>query len=251
MLSRYLRKLDTASLSNRINNAGLPTTGNATGNIMYWNGSAWIKLPIGSEGQILKVSGGLPVWGNTDFYCGLTILKDIDNNTYNTVQIGSQCWMKENLRVSSYNDGTLIPIVTGNSAWGLLTTGGRSWINNDSTANEMPYGNLYNWYAAKGIVTHNGAPTKNICPSGWRVPTDQELATNLTTTSGVFSALPGGYRVNDGSFNSFGTTAFFWSATEYYTVDSGWYRYFNFNTGSVGPGSGYKSLGMSIRCLKD
>jgi hypothetical protein len=110
MLTPYLRKLDTASLSNRINNAGLPTTGNSTGNMLYWNGSAWVRITPGSVGQILKVSaGGIPVWGNADFYCGLTTLSDIDNNTYNTVQIGSQCWMSENLRVRKYIDGTNIP----------------------------------------------------------------------------------------------------------------------------------------------
>jgi uncharacterized protein (TIGR02145 family) len=282
MLSRYLRKLDTASLSNRINNAGLPTTGNSTGTMLYWNGSAWVRLSTGSVGQILKISaGGIPVWGNADFDCGLNRLRDIDNNTYNTVQIGTQCWMSENLRVSSYNDGTLIPIVTGTSAWSALTTGGRSWYNNDSTANEMPYGNLYNWYAVMGIVTHNGAPTKNICPIGWHVPTDSEWTALVTQLGGSsvaggkmkstgttfwnspntgadnfsgFSALPGGYRNNDGSFSSIRNNAYFWSATDY---DNGyaWDRYLSSDSANVNRYDGIdyygRSFGASIRCLKD
>jgi hypothetical protein len=80
MLNPYLRKLDTASLSNRINNAGLPTTGNATGNIMYWNGSAWVRLPAGSNGQILQINGGILEWTNPAFVCGESIIRKYTNH---------------------------------------------------------------------------------------------------------------------------------------------------------------------------
>jgi uncharacterized protein (TIGR02145 family) len=276
MLTNYLRKLDTASLSNRINNAGLPTTGNSTGNMLYWNGSAWVRITPGSVGQILKVSaGGIPVWGNADFYCGLTTLSDIDNNTYNTVQIGSQCWMSENLKTSRYRNGVSIPIVTDNTAWGNLTTGGRSWYNNDSTTYENPYGNLYNWYAV--------ADNSGLCPNGWHVPTDAEWTT-LTTTflggesvaggkmkssgttywfspnngadnSSGFSALPGGYRNNDGSFNNIRIDAIVWSATEF-DHNHAWDRNLNYNNSTVVRGylvsnNFRKRSGASVRCLKD
>jgi hypothetical protein len=231
--------------------SGLPTTGNSLGNMLYWNGSAWVKLPSGLDGQILRFKGGIPVWDNESFLCGLNFLSDIDGNKYETVQIGSQCWMKENLRVSSYNDGTLIPIVTVTSSWGLLTTGGRCWHNNDSINNEIPYGKLYNWYAAKGIVTPNGAPTKNICPPGWRIPTDQELATSLTPTTiaNFFSPLPAGYRRANGNFD-IRQNAIFWSITEsgsnaaLYTWDFSLNNVFRY----VNEG---KTFGTSLRCLKE
>jgi len=230
--------------------------------------------------------------------CPTLTVPDIDGNIYNTVSIGAQCWTKENLRVSSYNDGTLIPIVT--SGWGVLTTGRRSWFDNDSTNNEIPYGNLYNWYAAKGIVTSGGTPdpTKNICPAGWHVPTDSDWnklvkfldssadtsSTSLvqsttagskmkstiystdynanwyddsgTTNSSGFSALPGGYRFGD-SFGNKRFHAYFWSATEIANdLTSAWFRYLYYYDVGVGRGnsndvSDVKSVGASIRCLKD
>jgi len=80
--------------------------------------------------------------------------------------IGLQCWTAENLRVTKYNDGTVIPDETANGGWGGLATGEASYI--------ATYGYLYNWYAAAGIVTSMGSQTKNICPTGWHVPTDGE-----------------------------------------------------------------------------
>jgi uncharacterized protein (TIGR02145 family) len=177
-------------------------------------------------------------------------LVDIDGNNYPVVIIGNQIWMKENLRVSRYRNGVSIPIVTDNTAWGGLTTGGRSWYNNDSTTYENPYGNLYNWYAV--------ADNRGLCPNGWHVPTDAEwtiLITYLggesvagekmkstgitywssqsagTDNSSGFSALPGGYRNVDGSFSYFRNIAFFWSATEI-DSDNAWYRnlYNNFSS---------------------
>jgi uncharacterized protein (TIGR02145 family) len=217
------------------------------------------------------------------FTCGTSTVSDVDNNSYNTVLIVTQCWTKENLRVSRYNDGTLIPIVTNATAWELLTTGGRSWYNNDSTTYENPYGNLYNWYAAKGITTTGSTTYKNICPTGWHVPTDADwtiLTDALGGTTGAgakmkstgitywssesagtdnssgFSALPGGYRYIDGSFYDIRDYAFFWSATEY---DNGfaWYRNLNYNDGSVNrdfdiySSGSIESVGASVRCLRD
>jgi hypothetical protein len=100
------------------------------------------------------------------FSCGTSTVSDIDGNIYNTVLIDNQCWLSENLKTSRYRNGVSIPIVTDATAWGSLTTGGRSWYNNDSTTYENPYGNLYNWYA----VADNGG----LCPNGWHVPTDAE-----------------------------------------------------------------------------
>jgi uncharacterized protein (TIGR02145 family) len=98
---------------------------------------------------------------------------DIDGNVYNTVTIGTQVWMKENLKTTKYNDNTSIPLVTIHSAWVALTTPGYCWYNNDAAANKTTYGALYNWYAVD--ATSNGG--KNVCPTGWHVPTDNEWTT--------------------------------------------------------------------------
>jgi len=222
---------------------------------------------------------GVPCIIPPSFTCGTSTISDIDGNSYNTVLIGTQCWTKENLKVTKYNDGTLIPDETSispSSNWGTLQTGART----DYTgATGIPsgqtyvstYGYLYNWYAVKGIATAGSTTYKNICPTGWHVPTDGEWTsliqftvptetvsatatgnqssnaggklksqgtaywnspnTGATNESG-FSALPGGYRDINGSFGSFRFKAFFWSASE---SDSSlaWNRSMNFSNSNV------------------
>lgn len=198
-------------------------------------------------------------------------LLDIDGNNYPIIKIGNQIWMKENLRVSRYRNGDLIPNVTDNTAWGTLTSGGRSWYNNDSTNNENPYGNLYNWYAV--------TDSRGLCPSGWHVPSDSEwdvLTNSLgglsvaggkmksvgttywispnkgATNESGFSALPGGCRGNDGNFYNILGYAFFWSATEFDNANA-WYRYINHNFADVyrNYNDASKAGGATVRCLKD
>ncbi len=109
--------------------------------------------------------------------CGDLTVRDIDNNYYNTVQIGSQCWTKQNLKVTRYNDGTLIPDETMNTGanWGALTTGARSGYVGTilAASGQVPvnnyvgtYGYLYNWYAVDD--------SRKLCPTGWHVPSDAE-----------------------------------------------------------------------------
>ncbi len=100
------------------------------------------------------------------FTCGVSTIMDIDGNVYNTVFIGDQCWMKENLKTTHYRTGT--PIVypgADNNAWQNNTTGAYAWYNNDSSWKDS-YGALYNWHAVNNA---NG-----LCPTGWYVPSDDE-----------------------------------------------------------------------------
>jgi uncharacterized protein (TIGR02145 family) len=99
---------------------------------------------------------------------------DYDGNVYNTVTIGTQTWMTEDLRVTHYRNGDLIPNVAETAAWNNLTTGAYCNYDNDKR-NSATYGRLYNWYA---VIS--GA---NLAPSGWHVPTDAEWTT-LTTYLG-------------------------------------------------------------------
>lgn len=114
-------------------------------------------------------------YGNPVTFTTTEAVTDIDGNTYNTVKIGTQLWMAENLRATKYNDGTPIPNVQGNSEWGSLTTGGYSDYDN-ITSNSAIYGRLYNWY----VVDNNAGTSnqsnggKNVCPTGWHVPSNGE-----------------------------------------------------------------------------
>jgi uncharacterized protein (TIGR02145 family) len=194
-------------------------------------------------------------------------VKDIDGNTYNTVQIGSQVWMKENLKTSRYRNGGSIPYVVGKMEWIALGTG--AWCNYDNdAANDPIYGKLYNWYTTLGDT---------LCPTGWHVPSDTEMAiltdylggesvaggkmksvgtdywsspnTGATNESG-FSALSGGFRDFDGNFYNIGGIAVFWSSTE---LDGAfaWFRKLITDSGNVDRSLSLQSFGASVRCLKD
>jgi uncharacterized protein (TIGR02145 family) len=117
---------------------------------------------------------GVPCVAAPSFTCGTSTVSDVDGNSYNTVSIGTQCWTKQNLKVTNYNDGvTPIPDQTSispNTDWGNLQTGART--DNPGVSGYVgTFGYLYNGYAAAGIITNGGSPTKNICPTGWHVPT--------------------------------------------------------------------------------
>ncbi len=111
---------------------------------------------------------------------GAATVTDYDNNTYNTVQIGDQCWMKENLRTTHYADGTAIPA-------GITTADDHiaayRYAPNNDESNVATYGYLYNWYAVMhGAASSSANPSgvQGICPVGWHVPSDSEW-TQLTT----------------------------------------------------------------------
>ncbi len=91
-------------------------------------------------------------------------IRDGDGNIYTTVTIGSQVWLKENLRTTKYIDGTSIPHVTGDTWEGLLTPA-YCWFS-DVAANKDIYGGLYNLFAVK---------TGKLCPDGFHVPSRGEL----------------------------------------------------------------------------
>ena len=191
---------------------------------------------------------------------------DVDGNVYNSVVIGSQTWMKENLKTTRYRDSTAIPTGLDSATWRNTTSGAYTIYDND-TANNTIYGKLYNWYAV--------ADPRNLCPTGWHVPTDAEFtqltdylggeavaggkmkATTLwnspnegATNSSGFSALPGGLRNNYGNYNNIGDNGYFWSATES-TGNSAWDRYLYFSYIDAPRYDTYQAAGFSVRCVKD
>jgi len=194
-------------------------------------------------------------------------VKDIDNNRYDIVKIGSQVWMKENLQVTRYNDGTPIPLVTNAAAWEGLTTNAYTWYNNDASE----YGALYNYYVVAD------ANPKNVCPVGWHVPTKAEITTlstalggdvvaggkmkesglqhwtmpntNATNGSG-FLGLPGGFRAFNGPFIAVEITGAWWTSTFNNSV-TGWHYTVVHDDEDLGILVSNNKNGLSIRCLKD
>jgi len=192
--------------------------------------------------------------------------KDADGNYYPVVTIGTQMWMAENLKTSRYRNNVAITNKTSDINWGTLTTAGYS--DYSTTVNKTTYGKLYNWYALND--------NRNIAPPGWHVPTDSEwtilsdflggsnsagnkiketgnahwvtVNTGATNETG-FNALPGGFKIIDGSTTAIGNTAFWWSLTEGTGVNSGLYRSVSNLTANVSRAYYSKSGGMSIRCV--
>ena len=199
--------------------------------------------------------------------CGT--VTDFDGNVYNTVTIGTQCWMQKNLSVTHYNDGAAIPLVTDNAAWSNLATPGYCWYNNDAATYKAAYGALYNWYTVN---------TGKLCPTGWHVPDTTAWSTLINYLGGYsvagghlkeagtthwqspntgadnisgFTALPAGYRYSyDGSFYNLGYYAHFWSSTELDALNA-WYSDLYYNNAFVGRFNGNEGNGFSVRCLKD
>ncbi|MBT5269507.1 MAG: hypothetical protein HOL70_08685, partial [Candidatus Marinimicrobia bacterium] len=98
--------------------------------------------------------------------CTKETVTDIDGNVYETVKIGDQIWMAENLKVTHYRDGSAITQVTDNTAWSNLSTEAYCIYDNNASNEVDTYGALYNWYAV--------SDGRNIAPEGWHVPTDAE-----------------------------------------------------------------------------
>ncbi len=219
---------------------------------------------------------------------GTPTLIDRDGNTYNTVLIGSQCWMKENLRTTKCADGTSISQGSSTS-----TTVAYWYYPDNDASNKTTYGLLYNWKAVmqnSSSSSANPSGVQGVCPTRWHVPSDAEwsqltvycsghtecvcsgsgdnIAKSLAAdhdwhiTTGEcavgndlssnnitgFSALPAGGY--DGSYNDFGNFANFWSATE--TSSTGaYYRYLSYNYAGVYRNNYGKYTGCSVRCVKD
>ena len=206
-------------------------------------------------------------------------MTDYDGNVYQTVKIGDQWWMAENLRVTHYKNGYAIPLVMDATDWTLLRhdddgngVGAYCYYNNDIN-NVSTYGLLYNWYA----VAHS----RGLAPDGWHVPTDAEWRTLETTLGGSsvagsklagrvdlwmdgdlennanfgasgFSALPGGYRLSDdGTFHSSeGYGAYFWSSSSY-DNSSAWSRGLSYGYSGVAHITINKRYGFSVRLVRD
>jgi len=193
-----------------------------------------------------------------------------DGKTYNTVLIGNQCWMKENLNFESEN----------------------SWCYNRNLENCDDFGRLYTWYAAMGLEEdeQSGSETvQGICPPGWHLPKDYEWSSierlldskyiddhpewdklgyrgfdagrNLKSNAGWdhegngndlvgFSALPGGRRFLYGQYYTGGSYGYWWTASDR-SEENAFYRYLYYNSDMVFRYYFNKGSGLSVRCVKN
>jgi len=223
--------------------------------------------------RAFAVNNGGTGYGNEIVFT--TDLLDIDGNIYNIVKIGTQFWMRENLRTITNKYGVAIPNIASSSQWGYFTSPAYCWLNNDE-GNRNIYGGLYNWYAVS-----SGA----LCPSGWHVPSDAEFktlemflgmsqeqadamlwrgtdqGTQMKNTSGWpegdtgtntsgFSGLPGGFRIDTGEFVEYITDGTWWTSSQI-DSDHAWMRGLRSERTEVGKNYKNKTNGLYVRCVKD
>jgi uncharacterized protein (TIGR02145 family) len=227
-------------------------------------------LPALSSGQNINI--GLLLGCNPNIIFGT--VSDIDGNTYKTVKIGTQTWMAENLKVTRYRNGVIIPEVAKQTDWTNLKAGAWCTFTNNANFGQI-YGKLYNWYTVQD--------SRGVCPVGWRIPKKNDfeiLKNNLggdslsavrlmesgpeywksntgNNTSG-FSARAGSWRGGDGNFYYWvGDSGHWWTSTKE-SGNTTW----DVNHPWVFTINGYRSLlsrdpyfsinaGASIRCIKE
>ena len=274
---------DAENGTNNINNVANYT--NTTINTQ----TIYIRLENNASGCYDIVTLQLIVDPLTSGQCNY--VTDADGNLYNTVVIGNQEWLSENLKTTKYCNGDTLPINNNNSTgtWGNLTVGAWNFVNSNSTIYQNE--KFYNWYAA--------SDSRNICPCNWHVPTDNEwtILENYLIANGFnYDGTTNGNKIakamasqnsfwsngtqtlgavgnnlllnNSSGFNAlpFGTTlyqygytaenyTFWWSSNEWITDNTYaiWrgLSYQNNNLCSGAPDIGMKGNGFSIRCLKN
>ena len=193
---------------------------------------------------------------------------DIDGNIYNTITIGTQVWMKENLKTTRYRTGELIPNVTDPTQWYNIITGAYCDYDNNPV-NSATYGRLYNWYAVN---------SGNLAPAGWHIPSDAEWVTlenylgdaslaggklketgtthwqspnTAASNETGFTGLPGGYRSSTGSYYEITYKGVWWTSTTGTDISYAYYRFLDFNIGFIIRNEDYKVDGYSVRCIRD
>jgi len=220
------------------------------------------------------------------FDCGGQIT-DIDGNYYDIIQIGTQCWMAENLGTTTYDNGTSISNITNNTTWSNFSSGAYCLYDNSSFWGDS-YGALYNWFAVVDI--------KGICPDGWHVPTTAEWNTLISFAGGQsspngnklkscrcidsplgdtcntsahprwedyyepgyhgtddygFSAHAGSIRFDSGNFGpSPGEEGYWWSSTESGAGIANLTSLY-YHSGNISHGAWEKKAGAGVRCIRD
>lgn len=223
-----------------------------TGCIDYYLGGSWKSFCGSTE---------------PEFQCGMKLSDTRDGKMYNTVKIGDQCWMAQNL-----NTGTRINGVVNMQDNDIL----EKYCYNDQDANCDIYGGMYQWNEMMEYSTTPGV--QGICPDGWHLPTYDEYVqlsaflggdavaggkmkevgfthwntpnTNATNASG-FTGLPGGDRFhNTGNFVNLGLNGFFWTSTQQ-NESAGHVRYLLYDSGVLSPQGDWKNHGYSVRCIQN
>jgi uncharacterized protein (TIGR02145 family) len=242
------------------------------GDTLFLQNGGFVIIP-----GISAANGGVQT-GLTQHSCGAInvhnptvnygTLIDQDGNSYRTVAIGNQEWMAENLKVAHYRDGSSIPNITDALDW-LSASGGAWCYFANNSEYDCPYGKLYNWYTVND--------QRNVCPNGWRIPSQTEWLSLINLLGGVneagnklrtsgslywffpndgatnevgFSALPSAGRGSGASFVELNSNAYFWSSDNLNSTNAGAVKLALQNPNLV-QYPDEKTDGLSVRCIRE
>ncbi len=197
--------------------------------------------------------------------------KEVADNSIKSVKIDKLLWTAENLNVTTFRNGETIPESKTAEEWKIAAKEKKACYSSyaNKEENGISFGKLYNWYAVND--------KRGLAPKGWHIPSDEELTGLISISGGKdvaggklkeagtlhwitpnngadnssnFTALPGGYRGADGTFNNITKAAGFWSVKEF-DAQNAWRISLQNETSSVDHSIRDKAFGFSVRCVKD
>jgi uncharacterized protein (TIGR02145 family) len=241
--------------------------------------SASSSFAAGSSRTLITLGGG------SSFTCGSPLVDARDSQSYATVQIGTQCWMQQNLNVGTEIAGATNQGTNVSSAASI-----QKYCYNDATSSCTTYGALYQWtQAVGGSAGCDGTgvgqpacttPIQGVCPANWHIPSHYEWTeleratctsgtcatdfpydettqggrgtnegTTLQSPTGLFRGLLAGLRYTDGSFYYQGSYAYFWSSLA--SGGSAWHRNLYSGYATVFRFTDGQTFGYSVRCVEN
>ena len=206
--------------------------------------------------NISRISGaGLITFLSLVFFSCSGGLRDQDGNVLRTIRIGDQLWMSENLNVSNFRNGEVIPEAKSMEEWIRMGMEKKpAWcFGYDNPDNKNKYGRLYNWYAVND--------PRGLAPKGWHVASDDEWSALIRFFGNeVFAAMqlreksmyfpPAGSRTQEGLFFGSGSHGYWWSSSESSTDDA-WNRTLNYVQCNIYLQTNPKISGLSVKCLRN
>ncbi len=231
----------------------------AEGSLILNTTSSSLNLFYQGDWYNVPMTRIIPEWK-----CGKPIIDARDGRSYKTIQIGTHCWMAENL-----NAGQAINLTARQTDNGII----EKYIYDNNEQNGQTYGGLYTWDEMMNYTKQKGG--RGICPDGWHVPTDEEwqemeVALGMSATdaaksnvwrgtdqgtqlgpggSSGFNALFSGRAVPGFGYTALGSFEYLWTSNE--SADAAWRRCLDIASQQVGRYNTFpKTYGMSVRCMK-
>ena len=242
---------------------------NSEGEILQKIGPNWINgigNSVPGQAYLIKMNSDDVLIYPATFPCGQPFTDSRNGQVYNTVQIGGQCWMAENLNIGTMINSSIDPTNNGEI---------EKYCYDDDPSNCVEYGGLYKWDEMMEYSTMEAS--QGICPMGWYIPKDEDLATlseflggdfvaggkmkesgtvhwnppnTGATNSSGFTSLPGGHIISSGYFYYLSESCRFWSSSEtsstYALYGNLVYDHTNFYQASYN-----KTHGYSVRCIRE